>query len=89
MSKMLRIILVITLLYLSSSKNSRCKNHVDGYNCALNRKCVNSKCKHKVIMPINFYDLLLAFSLIFGSLASILSGIGGKLKIINFNINND
>jgi hypothetical protein len=76
----LKFISFVFILLFSSilAEDFLCKNKPEGVICSTNRICHKTKCVHKSLMPLNMNDYVLGSSMIFGSLASILSGIGGN-----------
>lgn len=72
------LILFILLSHSIYAKDLLCENKPEGSICSTNRICVKNRCLHKELTPLNSNDYILGSSLILGSLASILSGIGGK-----------
>jgi hypothetical protein len=81
MSKKFIIFVFILLISSISAEDFLCKNKPEGVICSTNRICRNTKCVHKTLMPLNVNDYILGSSMIFGSLASILSGIGGNFYL--------
>jgi hypothetical protein len=70
----------LVLLLIVSANDDRCKNKPNGFECGVNRFCFDSKCEHKTLFPINLKDILMAASLIFGSITSVICGIGGNFN---------